>query len=1050
METKKRSKRLLAWIVAMFMVVSLVPQVSFAAVQESDTIKIDTQDEWVEFLTNVYGGNSYANKLVELNTDIDMADVELTFKNTSFSGFLEGNGHTLKNVKAALFGTLSSGSYINDLGIESGSIEIGNEGSGYAAAFVYNNFGTIYNCYNRADVSITCSNRSPQAGGICINGSTINCYNTGNITAASTLATGYAKAAGISVSGKKLQNCYNTGAIVCSGASATSGSNQAAGIVVSAASGAIVENCYNTGEVTYNGEGAAQIGEIVANAATGSTIKNCFSNGTDIAGAGVVDSSCQIRSDKYMKTAAFITALNGEQGTAPWAADSAEAQTNNGYPVLKTIDISCPVTGITLDQSELTVELDCAATLTATLEPENALIQNIVWESSDPSVATVAAGRITARAPGTATITVTSIDGNFVKECKVTVPEQGEITYDSPAKTVKTYGYKPLNGENNDLAVYISNLCVEKEASSTKGNAITGDYLGMKDGIYYQRMNKTNNADPTYTFDADRVMSFYAQLNYYNNGSVTNRNQVSPYLGTAANAVECVKHVKVKDASGTKVVAEYNEDGTGGIFAAQGSDARAFRFGISKGVLQPDTVYTIVIEPFTYLESEYVLRNELRFFFKTQPRLAQELTLDKETMDVAVGGTETLTASVAPEDTANKEVTWSSDNEEIAAVDENGEVTGKAEGTANITATTADGTKLAATCEVTVKPNIASSIEEIELSKTEYTYDGTAKEPYVTGTELVEGKDYTIEYKDNVNAGTAKVIITGKGSYAGTATKEFTISKAEQTVSAEDSYEKAYGADPFKLDAKATGLDNAETGAEISYSSDNTKVATVSEAGEVTITGAGTANLTIKAAATENYKEASKTVTLKVTPTAQTISAAASYKKAYGAKAFSLNAKAIGLNKAATGAKLTYSSSNTKVAKVSSAGKVTITGTGTVKLTIKAAATTNYKAASKTVTLTVTPKKVTSVKVKAGTKSMKVSWKKDTKATGYQITYAQNKKFTKSKKNVTVKSYKTTSKTIKKLKKGKTYYVKVRAYKTVSGKKLYGSYSAVKSVKIKK
>ena len=82
-------------------------------------------------------------------------------------------------------------------------------------------------------------------------------------------------------------------------------------------------------------------------------------------------------------------------------------------------------------------------------------------------------------------------------------------------------------------------------------------------------------------------------------------------------------------------------------------------------------------------------------------------------------------------------------------------------------------------------------------------------------------------------------------------------------------------------------------------------------------------------------------------------------------------------------------------------------------------------------------------------KQAKVSWSKDSKVSGYQIVYARNSKFTKGKNRVTVKGYKTTSKTIKKLKSKKTYYVKVRSYKTVKGKKIYSSYSKVKKIKIK-
>lgn len=106
----------------------------------------------------------------------------------------------------------------------------------------------------------------------------------------------------------------------------------------------------------------------------------------------------------------------------------------------------------------------------------------------------------------------------------------------------------------------------------------------------------------------------------------------------------------------------------------------------------------------------------------------------------------------------------------------------------------------------------------------------------------------------------------------------------------------------------------------------------------------------------------------------------------------------------------------------------------------------------KTVTITVTPnkpKKVASTKAKAGKKQMTVTWKRDKKANGYQITYAQSKNFKKAKKNVIINKNKTTKKVIKKLKSGKKYYVKVRAYKKSGNKKIYGAYSKVKTVKVK-
>lgn len=83
-------------------------------------------------------------------------------------------------------------------------------------------------------------------------------------------------------------------------------------------------------------------------------------------------------------------------------------------------------------------------------------------------------------------------------------------------------------------------------------------------------------------------------------------------------------------------------------------------------------------------------------------------------------------------------------------------------------------------------------------------------------------------------------------------------------------------------------------------------------------------------------------------------------------------------------------------------------------------------------------------------KKVKLTWKKVSGAKGYEINYAENKKFTKNTnlkqiKKVGVKSY-----TIKKLKKKKTYYFRIRAYKVVNGKKIYSGWSSTKKLKIKK
>ncbi|MDD6212062.1 MAG: FN3 domain-containing metallophosphoesterase family protein [Clostridiales bacterium] len=172
----------------------------------------------------------------------------------------------------------------------------------------------------------------------------------------------------------------------------------------------------------------------------------------------------------------------------------------------------------------------------------------------------------------------------------------------------------------------------------------------------------------------------------------------------------------------------------------------------------------------------------------------------------------------------------------------------------------------------------------------------------------------------------------------------------------------------------------------------------------------------------------------------QKITCSSSLSKTYGDKKFSLDAKTSG------NGSLTYTSSNEKVAKVNSSGKVTITGTGKTTITVKAAETAEYKAASKTITLKVVPAQQTA-KVKVDKKNnVTISWKKDTNASGYQIVYSANQKFTKNVTTLTVGSYKTISRTVTGFAKGKTLYTKVRSYKIIDGKKVYGDFSKIVTV----
>lgn len=174
------------------------------------------------------------------------------------------------------------------------------------------------------------------------------------------------------------------------------------------------------------------------------------------------------------------------------------------------------------------------------------------------------------------------------------------------------------------------------------------------------------------------------------------------------------------------------------------------------------------------------------------------------------------------------------------------------------------------------------------------------------------------------------------------------------------------------------------------------------------------------------------------------ISVKKKFTKAYGTQAFYLNA-----NVTAGESSLSYSSASPKIATVDSSGLVTIKNTGVAQITISIPASKNYNAGTVKTSILVKPKKQTA-KLSVKGKKLSITWKKDKRATGYEVQYAFDKKFKKNCKKVNIKKSGTTSYKVKNMKKKKKYYVRVRAYKnvTINGKKqtLYGSWSTVKKI----
>ena len=107
-----------------------------------------------------------------------------------------------------------------------------------------------------------------------------------------------------------------------------------------------------------------------------------------------------------------------------------------------------PVESVTLDKTEAELTEGEQTTLTATVNPSNATNKNVTWSSSDNAVATVDNGKVTAVKAGTATITVTTEDGNKTATCKVTVTGKNISTEED--KGDLNYGSEGSAGDNID------------------------------------------------------------------------------------------------------------------------------------------------------------------------------------------------------------------------------------------------------------------------------------------------------------------------------------------------------------------------------------------------------------------------------------------------------------------------------------------------------------------------------------------------------------------------------------------------------------------------
>lgn len=382
----------------------------------------------------------------------------------------------------------------------------------------------------------------------------------------------------------------------------------------------------------------------------------------------------------YVKPAAEGAVLTGTTGAERWnkaigtQADGAAAEVElRGY---------INVTGITLNQTSLSLNTGAEQTLVATAAPNNADNKLVNWSSNNQSVATVDGnGKVTAAGPGTATVTATAADGsNQSASCTVTVtqPVTGiTLNQSSLALTVgdvQTLAatVNPANAsnpaaswtsDNTSIATVDSNGAVTAVGAGVANITVTTADGGLTDSCVVSVQAATI---PATGVTLDKTTS---TLTVGSNLQLTGT--VAP--GNATNKA-------VSWTSSNTAVATVDSNGK---VTAVAAGAAAITVTTADG--NKTAVCAVVVQAATIPVTD--------------------VSLSRSAASLNVGGTLQLIATVLPSNATNKGVNWISSNTAVATVDSNGNVTAVTPGTAAITVTTQDGSKTAV-CTVTVSQTL--------------------------------------------------------------------------------------------------------------------------------------------------------------------------------------------------------------------------------------------------------------------------------------------------------------------------------------------------------
>lgn len=500
------------------------------------------------------------------------------------------------------------------------------------------------------------------------------------------------------------------------------------------------------------------------------------------------------------------------------------------------ITVNNPLKKITVDPATLTLKKGTSKTLSVKYDPADTTDNKAVtWESSDKSVATVDAnGKVTALKDGSATITAKV--GKLTATCALTVQEK-KLTGISLDKTALELS----KGQSSEALKVIYTPADTTDDKTVTWSSADEKIATVKNGVVTAKATGTTKITATVgTHKAECTVTVNAKLT----GIKVTPDKVTVEKGQKANLnvtylpADTTDEKAVTWKSENESVATVDENGV--VTAVAGGKTKVI------ATAKANNKITAVCEVKVPIHTESIALNKT------------------EITDLLKGKTEKLEVSFIPSNTEDsREVKWTSSAADIAAVDANGTVKALKEGTATITATTADG-KHTASCTVTVKEIHLTDVKLDEMKNPSELFKGE-KHQIKIGLNPIDTTDnviYTFASSDEKVVSVDKngmVTALKNGKATITITVKTTNTDFEKTLTYDITVEEI-PLESIEIKGDVTSLEEGKTtklnvvfnptnttdDKTVVWSSSDTKVATVDANGVVKAVKAGNVKITAK------------------------------------------------------------------------------------------------------------------------------------------------------------------------------------------------------------